>query len=122
MDEVKKPLMPKLIAAIWARYQRGSERHGIKPRNDLGACINVSLNGVFDYGKYLPELPKCAHLQDDRPDLQTISEEALLRMPRGEAMRLIECEVRRTIEAYIKIGGNPTSSAWRHHIQPADPH
>lgn len=70
LDEDKKPSLGKLTRRIWARYQRGSERHNILPRDGLEAletCIGVSLNAAFDYRRYLPAW-----------------------VPRDEAMRLIK--------------------------------
>lgn len=97
MDEDKDPTIQKLIRKIWARYQVGSHRHGIKPRNDLGASINASLTSKFDYRAYLLELPRCPHLVEERPDLMVMSESNLMQIPRDEAMRLIAYEIRSTL-------------------------
>lgn len=112
MDEKKKPTIEKLTQKIWDRYQKGSARRGIKPRNDLGACINASFTRMFDYRAYLLELPRCRSLREARPDLKLMPEKDLMQIPRDEAMRLLEHEISTVLERRIQIIKAAKASAW----------
>jgi len=93
----KTPLIDSLENKIWNRYLNYKRFD-----HDLDASISASLTPLFDFRRYLSELPHCPNLRDERPDLRLMPSDKLRKIEREEAIRLIEHEIATVLRARIR--------------------